>query len=84
MYSIITYSVMTRILSIKDTPEGRIIEGLVPAKCIVGFHKVRIKVINSKMVESECSCGSTLCPHAVKLYLFYMAHVKRNENFVKR
>ncbi|BDC18447.1 hypothetical protein [Acidianus sp. HS-5] len=75
---------MTKILNIKDTPNGKIIEGLVPAKCIVGFYKVRIRVINSKMVESECNCGSTLCPHAVKLYLFYMAHVKRNENSIKR
>ncbi|ARM74902.1 SWIM zinc finger family protein [Acidianus manzaensis] len=75
---------MSKVISIKDTNDGTLIYGLVPAKCIVGYYKVSIKVKRSKLVDSNCSCGSSLCPHAVKLYLFYMAHFKNMKKTEKK
>ncbi|AWR96422.1 hypothetical protein DFR86_01905 [Acidianus sulfidivorans JP7] len=75
---------MSKIISLKDSADGVIVDGLVPAKCIVGYYKVRIKVKGSKLIDSQCSCGSTLCPHAVKLYLFYMAHLRNTKDIQKK
>lgn len=72
---------MIKVISIEDNPpEGTIIRGLVPAKCVVNYHKVVIKVRGSKLIDSKCSCGNTLCSHAIKLYLFYVSHIKATIN----
>lgn len=66
---------MVKITSVHDN----IIEGLVKARCSVGYYKVRIRINGFKIVESECECGNKICRHAIQLYLHYI-RVKGNDN----
>lgn len=47
------------------------VEGLVPARCAVGYYKVRIRVHDFKLLDSHCDCGEKICPHAIKLEMAY-------------
>ena len=48
------------------------VEGLVPAKCAVGFYRVKIKLQGFKLIDSECECGQKICSHAIKLQMAYI------------
>ncbi|BBG24256.1 SWIM zinc finger family protein [Sulfuracidifex tepidarius] len=48
------------------------VEGEVASKCAMGYYRVKIKIDNGKIVQSECECGEKMCKHAVKLYLRFM------------
>ncbi|QGA67706.1 hypothetical protein GFS33_01735 [Sulfolobus sp. E11-6] len=61
---------------------NNIVEGLVSARCAVGYYKVKIKVNGFKIVDSECECGQKFCRHTVQLYLHYI-RVRNNDNHNK-
>lgn len=62
--------------------DNNIVEGLVGARCAAGHYKVKIKINEFKIVDSECECGQKFCRHTVQLYLHYM-RVKNNVNHHK-
>ena len=57
-------------VSKKDSLEE--VEGLVPAKCAIGFYRVKIRIQGFKLIDSECECGQKICPHAIKLQMTYI------------
>ncbi|PVU70603.1 hypothetical protein DDW09_02125 [Sulfolobus sp. SCGC AB-777_L09] len=54
-----------------------IVEGLVPARCALGYYHVVIKVEGMRLVESRCECRQPLCSHAVKLHLAFIRSLSR-------
>ncbi|BCU69151.1 hypothetical protein [Stygiolobus caldivivus] len=48
------------------------VEGLVPARCAVGYYNVKLKIQGFKIIESKCDCGQSFCSHAVKLHLAFL------------
>lgn len=61
-----------KILKVEKLNDVIEVEGLVPAKCVVGYYNVRIKIRGFKIIESNCQCGQPICQHAVKLQLAYL------------
>ncbi|GAA5418456.1 hypothetical protein [Sulfurisphaera tokodaii] len=53
------------------------IEGLVPARCTLGYYHVKVTVKGFRLIDSSCECGEKLCPHAVKLEMAFFR--KRKE-----
>ncbi|WP_231961231.1 MULTISPECIES: hypothetical protein [Sulfolobaceae] len=50
---------------------GNIIEGLVPARCALGYYHVKVRISGYKIESSECECGEKICKHAIQLFLHY-------------
>ncbi|EZQ11041.1 MULTISPECIES: hypothetical protein [Acidianus] len=56
-----------------------IVKGVVPARCAIGGYKVEVIIRNNKLISSKCTCGNTPCPHAIKLYMYYIAHIEKGK-----
>ncbi|QKR00579.1 hypothetical protein GWK48_09480 [Metallosphaera tengchongensis] len=48
------------------------VEGVVPAKCSLRGYRVKLELMNNKIVGGSCECGLFPCSHSSKLYLRYM------------
>ncbi|BFH72424.1 hypothetical protein SJAV_03680 [Sulfurisphaera javensis] len=61
-----------KILSVTKKDNLYEVEGLVPAKCAVGYYHVKIKLQGFRIIESKCDCGENFCTHAIKLEFAYV------------
>ena len=61
-----------KILHVSKKDDYEEVEGLVPAKCALGYYHVKIRVQGFRLLESECECKEKICPHAIKLYMAYI------------